>query len=547
MPNTAEQSKELQVYSNQQAPAILVIIAPNREMPLGTFAHRPAVFNFNDTFIQNVSETLRESRETATDTPLKRFFKSPEYRHAIIPAHRPDCSVNLTPYGEKWRFVLVLKNPPRHVANSHIPTSNPNLVDTKVTLSGYFEGEPVSVNGHINHGAVLKIMHKSIQYQQNQHSPIGMLKHGQEKMVYHTQVIDSSLPHFTQTNQPLHLLTLSACHNNLDKGNGGQFGYSPSAAQQIGTPDNYGEEGGLILDYKNSDPYSSLKRMICNFHNSQMDTIEAHHDGMQYSLEKKKNDLKTAIDSLMPSDQRVRQGTNQSMIGYHENQYITLADIDRDYNVKVHVINHHNVGGVDCVDQQAANMRNVFGSLIHETLISKMSKYGIGHLDFKYQSLFEKMDSDMSLVNPYVVDFVTPPEMLYECTPEEAYQKANTLVHELSQEVFKSMGETNGDFQLNVSADLAQCSYIQLNFLCDNQFIYEPLMYPTYFSGLITQKWGTGEYARINNENYSNWIDSFTTNYAYGNTADVWERGDTAEIPTHSNQWQPTYQVPTWN
>lgn len=549
IPNTTEHSRELQVYSNMQSPAVLILIAPQREIPLGNFAHRPAVFNFSDSFVSSVSDTLQECKETAKDTPLKRFLQSPEYRHAIVPSARPDCSVNLTPFGEKWRFLLVLKNPPRHITNASMPTSNSSLVDCRVSLSGYVEGEPISPNGAFNYKAVLKIMHKSIQQQQTAHSPIGAVNYGPERMVYHTQVVDSSLPHFTTTHQPLHLLTLNACHNNLEKSHNGFMTFEPSPSQQIGTPDNYGEEGGLILDYKNSDPYSSLKRLMNNLYYRQMDTVMAHQDNFQYSVEQRKEDFKTAIDSSIPNDQRVRQGTAQSMLGYHENQYITLGDVDKAYHVEVHVINNNNIGGVDTVDQHGANMRNIFGSLIHETLISKMSKYGIGHITFQYESQFEKANDEFSVGNPYAVDIRGEIHSLYERPHEETYQQALMMIHELSQEVFKSMAEANGDFSLCVSSSLMGLTYIQLNFFCDHQFIHEPLMFPTYFSGLITQKWGTGDYARVNNENYCKWIDTITTNYAYGKRKDdVWERPDDHNIyQQFSSPDTPTVSDSVWH
>ena len=218
--------------------------------------------------------------------------------------------------------------------------------------------------------------------------------------------------------------------------------------------------------------------------------------------------------------------------------------------MKVHVVNTNHTGNIEGVDQFGTNMRNVCASLIHETLISKMSKYGIGHIDFQFQSLFEKVTNELEIGQPYVHQ-IHNLEPNVAITPEEAYKRACMMIHEMSDEVFRSMSEMNGDFELFISSSLSALTYMQLNFFSDNEVVREPLIFPTYFSGLITQKWGTASHAALNNENYCKWMDAIQDDFAYRNKPSDWERSDltseTFDLTTPSDNWYPEYNKPHLN
>ena len=223
------------------------------------------------------------------------------------------------------------------------------------------------------------------------------------------------------------------------------------------------------------------------------------------------------------------RGDTSELLGYDENQTVTLGQLKRDYHVRLQEVYSDQSGQFSVMDTRMPSVSNVFCSILAEAIPTILVSSGILRLDFRFRSNYR---NGRDSVEPYTygIDFVST---VVPTHPDVAKKQALTVIGELNRGLFQTMYQTRRDFWLTASVDLTGLTFLKLHFLCDDQVYQEPYEHPTIFTGLVTNQFGNPVNAQHNANQMAKFVTAVTNDDSDYNGRDLILPGDT--VTTNSD------------
>lgn len=484
------------------APAVLVMFQPNMRHNVGLQAHRPLLYNFDNSFVTTAQEVVSMTHSAGGPQHMgvvDAALATPEARRSITAAPTPDMFVNFNPLIAYWRFMLILnqvKAPDFSGAAMFTP-----MVNHRVVLNGYFlDCEPISMSGALNNQAVMVFTHKSVFETIRQHRQDGThVSHLNTRL--DQNFVNHSLPSFTSDPSLFY----------IDPKNSYDATYSDSTGQTVSAPGHLQRVGynqtNAALDSKLESPTHNLRHLVGNIISAKREVGDRPHLSSVYSesrINLPSHNLES-FNEILGRNLNSR-GDNAALLGPNENETKLLGALDAEYGngLKVQVVNSDQTGAFDVLDQSINMYQNVANSLIAAAAPSAMASAALARLDFRFTSMYAKNDPLM----PYQFDclFVIP---FMPMQQNLLNQRVSAVIGELYRGVFRSVyeGANQTDFSLTASIDLGGLTNLNLHIHDGSPKIREPYQHPTVYGGMNTPLIGTAPMCAHNSSQIASFVD----------------------------------------
>lgn len=490
-------------FHDMETPAVLLIFEPNRRHALGDHHHRSLLYNFDDRFLNNAYRLVDVGSKSGGDTNelVTDVLRDRSARDAIGAPIDPDCVINLGFITERWRFVLIINKPKAPTFGGYAAHSP--LVHHRVIMNGYFDEDPFMRRSNaLNYDASMVFTHKTVIEMADIQGP-SRRRTSRIDTRFDALIVDPAVRLMADRENLFYTDPDASFMGSYDDAGGNTIA-RPSREQQVGYRDQ-----AKSLDSRNCNPDTNLRGAITTALSARREVEDRgamshlyNESGLSNIPYARESNYRSAFARHISS-----RGDTSQILGYDENEHVTISQLDRDYTVRVQRVDSDQSGQFDLMDGGLPTANNVFCSILAEAIPTLMTASGLLRLDFRFDSFYDRSGFD---ADPYRfgIEFVTSIIPEHDRT---VMDKACSIIREMDRGVFRTVHAGHGDFNLIASVDITGLTFLKLHFVQDDQRYQEPYEHPTIFSGLITNQFGSPESAQINANQMARFVGAVTS------------------------------------
>lgn len=446
----AQQSMELRNtnFVNNDKRAMLILLS-RKAIP--DQVRRPLQYKFGGEFRMALQETLEKNANMAGPTNM--FNATMPDVAAARSAILPDAvghPLYLAPFADYWTFILVVDND-SGMSRANLVSSVPN----RMIYSGWVTDEPFTIGnmgaGMVhNPAAVFSTTHHVTLSAHSIMTPAGMIQTIDTTGDY-DYVPGMTAKNIMVNNSDLYSISPSDTINSITRDNEvGSF--------TLSAPDVAAHRGSIELPTDLNSPTHHLQKIIGGI-----------GDAIRFSQTGQFNDsldIFSGHDVFMDSLKTTMRNTHNSVLNELDpSMPFTFGDLMNRYGTSLNVIpvNAPFESQVGLGDPMAPTARNVFTSLLADTIPGLMAQFGICEIAFSYDS-YQRVPGGLGSTNEERgVMNVQNIGSLYPIPDAELQKQFDTFVRYLKFAVFPIIQTNVGHFQLHAHCSICGVSLINLN------------------------------------------------------------------------------------